>query len=83
MICASVAAEHGDVAGLVAAARREELALLQALRLGRRHARLLQRVRSSLRGEKSNDIGQLLGLQDEELVTGLSGLPRRWRTAWR
>ena len=48
---ASVAAEHGDVAGLVAGARREGLVVLLALRLGGGAARLLERIGAALGGQ--------------------------------
>src|SRR5690349_6959276 len=71
---ALVGAEHGDVAWLVAGARRKDLVLLLPLRLRRRHTGLLQRIRSSLCGKNRDKVGELLGLQGEELVAGLSCL---------
>ena len=80
---ASVAAEHGDVAGLIAGARREGLVVLLALRLGRGGTRLLQRIGPTLGRQHGDEVGELLGLQRQKLVAGLCRLQARpWRSGW-
>ena len=69
--------EHPDVAGLIALAGREEAAELLAPLLLRGGA--LGRLRlcaRALRGDDRSQVGELLGLQCEELVAGLRRLQR-------
>lgn len=73
---ASIAAEHGDIAGHVGAVRPEQLVILLALCLGGGLARLFQCIGPALRGQHSDEVGELTGLQGEELIAGLRGLSR-------
>ena len=69
--------EHGDIAGLIGLARRDEAAHLFArlfLRFGL--TREFERLGASLRGEQRRHIGELLALQREQLIAGLRGLQR-------
>ena len=72
--------EHPRVAGLVAAARRQEAAeLLAGLLLAAARCGRLEALGAALRGDDGGEIGELLGLQGEELVAGLRRLQRAGR----
>ena len=67
--------KHGDIAGLIALARRDEAAHLFApLFLGFGGARHFQGLGATLRGEQRRHIGELFALQRQDLIAGLRGL---------
>src|SRR3546814_10416395 len=67
--------EHAGVAGLISAAGGQEAAALLATLLGSRRAlRFGQCLSPSVRGDDGREIGELLGLEREELIAGLRRL---------
>ena len=67
--------EHLDGLGLIAPAIGEEAPqLFLRLALGLRHAGRLQRLGAALRGEQPGEIGQLSGLNRDQLIAGLRRL---------
>src|SRR5690606_14831421 len=71
------AVEHLRVAGLVAAARRQKAAaLLAPLCGGRGPLGLRQRAGAAIGRDQGDQVGELLRLEGEKLVTGLGRLQR-------
>ena len=69
--------EHLRVAGLIARAVVEEVLHLRLrLSLGLERARSVEALRARDRGHDGGEIGELLGLNGDELVAGLRGLER-------
>ncbi|GCC47852.1 hypothetical protein chiPu_0031896 [Chiloscyllium punctatum] len=69
--------EHPGVAGLIAdAGGQEPSALLAALFGSRRAFGFRERLRAAVGGDDGGEIGELLGLECEELVAGLGRLQR-------